>query len=409
MKTSRIILIVLIAVIIAAVVFFFMSMGHKTSFTFVKITRGDIENTIESTGNLQYEYTNNVNALDAGTIVKIYSDFNTRVYKGQIMAKIDDTTFKAALDQAVANLHSVEATLSQAQQNYDDTKALFDQNLTSQSNLISTKNILESAKAQVEVAKAQVDTAQINMSNTLIYAPMSGTVVQRNIDVGNAVGSLSYAEPPLFVIAANTARMQILASVAESDIGVVRRGEKAHFTVQAYMDKTFEGVVYDIYVMPSLIQNVVNYSVVINIDNSKGLFYPGMTATIDIITDKKTNILEIPNAVLKFHPTPEMYRQIFESGGSFTHARGQGGGGSYTNQPSTVTLLVYNESTGRIQPVRARIGLTDGQMTEIESDRLKEGMMVVSGVSNQGPQGQTAGQPGSILGPFPGGGRGMLR
>ncbi|MGA2140847.1 MAG: efflux RND transporter periplasmic adaptor subunit, partial [Brevinematales bacterium] len=346
-----------------------------------------------------------VNALDAGTIVKIYSDFNKKVYKGQVMAKIDDTAFKASLDQAVANLHSVQSSLSQAQQNYDDTKALFDQNFTAQSNLEASKNILDSSKAMVEVARAQVETAQVNYSNCDIYAPMSGVVVQRNIDVGNAVGSLSYAGLPLFVIAADTGRMQIVASVAESDIGVVRRGQKARFTLQAYMDKTFDGTVHDIYVMPALVQNVVNYQVIIDVDNSKGLFFPGMTATIDIVTDKKTNILEIPNSALKFHPTSEVLRQIFGGG---QKRRPGGTGSSSTNQAGTVMLLIYNEDTGRIAPIRAKIGLSDGVMTEIDSDKISEGMMVVSGISLSNQPSQP--QPGRIPGVgVPGMGGGMGR
>ena len=415
MKIRTIIILAVLIAIIAAALIFFMNMKHKIDFTYVKITRGDIENTIESTGNLQYEFTNNVNALDAGTIVKIYSDFNKKVYKGQVMAKIDDTAFKAALDQAVANLHSVQSSLSQAQQNYDDTKALFDQNFTAQSNLEASKNILDSSRAMVEVARAQLETAQVNYSNCDIYAPMTGVVVQRNIDVGNAVGSLSYAGLPLFVIAADTSRMQIVASVAESDIGVVRRGQKARFTLQAYMDKNFDGAVHDIYVMPTLVQNVVNYQVIIDVDNSKGLFYPGMTATIDIVTDKKTNILEIPNSALKFHPTSEVLRQIF-GGGQRRRPGGQGqgvpagpgsGGSGATNQAGTVLLLVYNEDTGKITPSRAKIGLSDGVMTEIDSDKIGEGMMVVSGisVSNQSSQSSAGRVPGGI----PGLGGGMGR
>ena len=244
---------------------------------------------------------------------------------------------------------------------------------------------------------------------------MTGVVVQRNIDVGNAVGSLSYAGLPLFVIAADTSRMQIVASVAESDIGVVRRGQKARFTLQAYMDKNFDGAVHDIYVMPTLVQNVVNYQVIIDVDNSKGLFYPGMTATIDIVTDKKTNILEIPNSALKFHPTSEVLRQIF-GGGQRRRPGGQGqgvpagpgsGGSGATNQAGTVLLLVYNEDTGKITPSRAKIGLSDGVMTEIDSDKIGEGMMVVSGisVSNQSSQSSAGRVPGGI----PGFGGGMGR
>ncbi len=407
MKIRTIILISASIIIIAAVIFFITGMKRKYSFTYARITRGNIENTIASTGNLQFAVTNNVNSLDAGTIVRIYTDFNKKIYKGQVMAKIDDTTFKATLDQMTANLHSVEAVLSQAQQNYNDTKSLFDQSFTSQSNLDAAKNTLDSAKAQVEVAKAQVETAQLNLSNTEVIAPLTGIVVQRNIDVGNAVGSLSYAGPPLFVIAADTMRMQIMASVAESDIGVVRRGDKARFTLQAYMDKTFEGVVSDIYMMPALVQNVVNYSVIINIDNSKGLFYPGMTATIDIVTDLKTNVLELPNSVLKFRPTPEMFRQFFTPNAG-NRPRNTVGGNNYTNQPNTSLLLIYNEDTGKIQPVRVKTGMTDGQMTEIESDRIKEGMLVVSGVSNQGPGGQGQQSASPFQGAFPGG-RGMGR
>jgi HlyD family secretion protein len=351
--------------------------------------------------------------------VKIYSDFNQKVYKGQIMAKIDDTLLKATADQMKANWLNSQAVLNQAQYNYDETKALYDEKFAAQSNMDASTYSLESARAAAAAAKASLDTALINLSNAYIYAPLSGVVIQRNVDVGDAVGSLSYAETPLFVIAGDLSKMQVLANVAESDIGQVRRGQKATFTVQAYMDRTFTGTVRDIYVMPTMVQNVVNYYVIISVDNSQGLLYPGMTATIDIVTEGKTNVLEVPSSVLKFRPPVEMLRQIFAlSGGQRGHFRGQGTnaqgsqyqGGEGREQNNSTILWTYNESTGRITPVRVQIGLSDGLMTEVISDRLHDGMTVISGLSNQGGPVANAPQTASPFG-FPGGGmgRGMGR
>jgi HlyD family secretion protein len=423
MKPRTVIIIAALIAVIVIVIFVLLSSREKIYYQFTKVTTGDIQNTIESTGNLQYAVTNNVNALVAGTIVKIYADFNQKVYKGEMLAKIDDTLLKATADQMRASWLNSEASLKQAQYNYDETKALFDQQFTSQSNMDAASYSLEAAKAGAAAAKAALDTALVNLSNAYIYSPMTGVVVQRNIDVGNAVGSLSYAETPLFVIAADLTKMQVLADVAESDIGQVRRGQKATFTVQAYMDRTFTGVVHDIYVMPTMIQNVVNYYVVINVDNSRGLLYPGMTATIDITTDAKTNVMEVPSSVLKFRPTPEMLKLIFTNAQAGQRGRFRGGmtnrqgyqsqGSNNIGQQNNLPVLwTYDESSGRITPVRVQLGLSDGQMTEIISDRIHPGMTVISGISNQGLTAATASQPSlPFQGAFPGGGmgRGMGR
>ncbi len=407
MKIKTIIIIAVLAAVVLSTVLILTNLRKKTYYQFAKVTRGDIVNTIASTGNLQYEYTNNVNALIAGTIVKIYADFNQKVYKGQVLAKIDDTLLKSTADQMRASWHNSQAILKQVQYNYDETKALFDQQFAAQSNMDAATYSLESARAAEETSKAQLDQAMVNLSNAYIYSPMTGVIVQRNIDVGNAVGSLSYAGPPLFVIAGDISRMQVLANVAESDIGQVRRGQKVSFTVQAYADRNFEGVVRDIYVMPVIIQNVVNYDVVINVNNSGGLLYPGMTATIDLVTESKTNVLEIPSSVFKFRPPPELLKQIFtntsgqrgHSGSGVTNR--QGFQGSNGMNGSSAVLWTYDDSSGKITPVRVKTGLSDGQMTEIISDKILEGTTVLSGISST--KGTTLNtQPSSPF--FPGGG-----
>jgi HlyD family secretion protein len=242
---------------------------------------------------------------------------------------------------------------------------------------------------------------------------MDGFVVQKNAEIGQVTGS---GGPPLFIIASDRSKMQVLAAVAEGDISRVKRGNKTRFTVQAYSDKTFGGAVSEIYLQPSIVQNVVNYLVVIDVNNKEGLLLPGMTATIDIITDSRTNILKVPNSVLKFRPTQQMFRELFGNSTNSTGNRYRGANqgmtnrqfsqqGMRTNQQNGSVLWVSDEKTGRVQPIRVKLGMSDGQMTEIESDRISEGMSVISGLSNQNGQSGRNLSPSTspFQGSFPGG------
>ncbi len=411
---KRTLLIIGIAVVIIAAVVIFLNLPHKQYFQYVNIQRGDIEQTIASTGNLQFDKTNNVNAQIAGTIAGVYTDFNKKVYKGQLLTKLDDSLLAAAVDEAKANLDNAKALLIKAQQDYDDAKALFDQKFKAQTDLNTAANTLVSAKVAVETMQAELEKAQINLKYAYIRSPMNGFVVQKNAEIGQVVSTGSI---PLFIIASDRSKMQILAAVAEGDISQVKRGEKSRFTVQAYSDKTFNGTVSDIYLQPVIIQNVVNFTVVIDFIDKEGLLMPGMTATIDIVTDSRTNILKIPNSVLKFRPTQQMYRQFFgnATNNNMNRFRGTNQGmanrqtgqqSMRTNQQNGTVLWISDEKTGRVQPVRVKLGMSDGQMTEIESDRISEGMSVISGLSNQnGQSGRNISQSTSpFQGAFPGGG-----
>jgi len=245
-------------------------------------------------------------------------------------------------------------------------------------------------------AQSSLERSRINLSYASIYAPIDGIVISRSIDVGQTVAA-SFSAPVLFLIANDLSKMQILANVDEGDIGQIKDGQNVRFTVQAYPDRKFKGVVNQIRMQPTTIQNVVNYTVVVNVDNSDGLLMPGMTATLDFLVGEAREVFKVYSSALRFKPNEEMMavmRERFEkmrgaagktngssgggqAGGGFS-ARGNGGEGH--QRPKDAGLLWFLDESGKLDFVRVRTGLSDGQYTAVYSDKLKEGMKVIRSI-----------------------------
>jgi HlyD family secretion protein len=278
---------------------------------------------------------------------------------------------------------------------------------------IKTKNDLEQAQVNFELAQATLKSAQsslersrINLSYASIYAPIDGIVISRSIDVGQTVAA-SFSSPTLFLIANDLQKMQILANVDESDIGQIKEGQEVRFTIQAQPNRTFSGKVSQIRLEPTTVNNVVNYTVVVNVANKDGLLLPGMTATIDFLVGQARGVLRVANAALRVKPNQQMREALMKQFAA--RAGGQGGAGRRMpagasfpgfgagangngSRPKDIALVWYFDASGRIKAARVKTGITDGQMTEIRSEELKEGMEVIKTVTLSAAE-QAAGGP----------------
>ena len=379
MKKTLIWLSVLVVVGVAAFIKF-RDGNDAPKFRTENITRGDIVSTVTATGTVNAVTTVLVGTQVSGTIKAIYVDFNSHVKKGQLIALIDPATFEAQVEQQKANLNSAKAnvekakaTLADAMRTMKRNRELRARDLIAQSDLDTSETNVETSKAQVGVsvaavaqAEASLKTALTNLGYTRIVSPVDGTVVSRNVDVGQTVAA-SFQTPTLFTIAQDLTKMQIDTNVDEADIGKVKLGQEVEFTVDAYPDTTFRGKVSQIRIAPISVQNVVTYDVVVLVDNEDLKLMPGMTANVSVIVAEAKGTLKIPNAALRFRPA------------STGRARLEKGSG------------VWVARRGKSVRVPVTLGISDGSYTEIVSGNLKEGEAVIvesaSSAKSQTPSG----------------------
>lgn len=409
------------------------SSEKESPYRFAAVERGDLEASVSATGKLGAVTTVQVGTQVSGQVSAIYVDFNDRVRKGQLIARIDPTLQQQAVRDALAGLERAQAERAQAQREYDRNKQLFDRKVLTEAEFNNAQYALAIANASVKSAQVTLDRARQNLSYTSIYAPIDGIVVERNVDVGQTVAA-SLSAPQLFLIANNLSQMQILASVDESDIGLIKDGQEVRFSVQAYPDETFRGTVRQVRLQSVTQENVVNYTAVVEVDNSSGKLLPGMTATVDFLTGSAKNVLLVPNAALRVRPTMAMLEQVrgqmevARGGGrdttrrrdsgtatdsarraQFIAARRQAGGGggpggpggpggqgrpgAGTPRPNDMVTLWYLDKDGKLNATRVRTGLSDGQKTEIRGQGITEGMQVIVAVTQ-------ADEPGGSGSPF---------
>ncbi|MFO0754567.1 MAG: efflux RND transporter periplasmic adaptor subunit [Thermodesulfovibrionales bacterium] len=357
--------------LIGAVVFaLFRNKEAAPQFRTERIGRGAIQASVTATGTVNPVVNVQVGTQVSGTIKAIYADFNTQVAKGQLIVLIDPATFEAQVAQARANLLSARANLEKAEITRADAKRTLERNRelfkkgyiarsdvdTAETNHGTAVSQVSAAHAQVAQTEAALRTAEINLRYTRIVSPVEGTVVSRNVDVGQTVAA-SFQTPTLFTIARDLTRMQIDSNVAEADIGRVRVGQPAEFTVDAYPDVTFKGSVAQVRNAPITVQNVVTYDVVIKVDNSDLKLKPGMTANISLVVESKENVLRIPNAALRFR-LPEEGRK----GAERQRDKRKG---------------VWVPGKDKPQRVKVATGISDGLYTELVSGELREGQEVI--------------------------------
>lgn len=340
-------------------------------YRFATVERGDVEYLVSSTGKLEPVTRVAVGTQVSGIISEILVDFNDEVRKGQVVARIDPTLLESAVRDAQANLARNLAQLRQLQAEYTRIERLYGQGLVSQTEYDTAKYSLEVGRETVSSSEIALARAKQNLSYATIYAPISGTVIERNVDVGQTVAA-SFSAPQLFLIANDLRRMQILATVDESDIGRIREGQSVRFRVSAYPDQTFEGTVRQVRLQSTLVENVVNYTVVIDVENKDRLLLPGMTATVDFFVQMAKDVLKIQNSALRFRPTPEMLAQLRKSGEKPPRAESGRGG-----------RLWILGADGKLSVLPIQTGLTDGQWTEISGEGVGEGMEAIAGVVSE--------------------------
>src|ERR1043166_7584799 len=252
---------------------------------------------LSATGTLNAVTTVSVGTQVSGQVSQLLVDFNDHVKKGELLARIDPSLAQQAVTDAQANVEKAQAQALYASRDFTRNKELTSAGLVAKSAYEQSQSSADVANAEVRSARVALDRARQNLAYTNIYAPIDGVVVERNVQQGQTVAA-SLSAPQLFLIANDLSQMQILAQVGESDIAQIKEGQPVEFTVQALPGRTFKGTVQQVRLQSTTTDNVVNYTVVIAADNSRGKLLPGMTARVNFLTKAATNVLEVPNAAL---------------------------------------------------------------------------------------------------------------
>lgn len=461
MKLTKKRILVLILLVAAVGIFAAFNLRGKgpVQYYTAPVETGEIKQVVEATGTINAVITVQVGSQVSGTISKLYVDFNSHVKKGQLIAQIDPPLFQGALSQARADLENARANLAvaiantakakasevQTKADYERNLGLSKQGVISQQSLDVAKANADSAAAQVTAALAQenqaraqvqqkeaaVQVAQTNLDYTIIHAPIDGTVVARNVDVGQTVAA-SLQAPTLFTIAQDLTKMQVYAKTDESDVGQIRSGQKVTFKVDAYPRETFSGTVSQVRMNSTVVQNVVTYDTIIDFDNPELKLFPGMTAYVSIPVATAANVLKVPNGALRYKPDlpAEELRALYQKSGIPENAGGRktapasqaesapppttaprpqtagsrkGGAGGPApisreeQTPRYDSQVVWKLAPDKsLQPVRIKTGITDHTFTEVVQDlngELKAGDELVTGVA-QGRASATAPRPG---------------
>lgn len=303
MKKKTIILISVLVLVIIATILYFLLRKKADGITFVtaKAQYGPIAKSVTATGTIQPVDTVSVGAQVSGVVKNIYVDFNSVVKKGQLLAKIDPAIIMAQAEESKANLATAKSNLVFQQSNFERQSKLLNLGVISKADHEIAQNQYNSAKAAVANVSAQLKINNRNLFFTDIYSPIDGVVLNRNVSAGQTIAS-SFNAPTLFVIAKDLTKMQVRAAVDEADIGGVKSGQKVTFTVDAFPNDVFQGIVQKILLHPSVTANVVTYTTLINVENEAMKLKPGMTASIYIYTEEDNNALLIPSRALNFKP-----------------------------------------------------------------------------------------------------------
>jgi HlyD family secretion protein len=336
MKKIIAIIVVLGAVGVGAGAFYRNRQAPEPKVTTMPITRGDVVDAVAATGTLQAVETVDVGTQVSGTVSQLYADFNSIVRKGQVIARLDPSLIQTQLEQQEANVVRSEADLERlrvgladASQKFERAKQMFDRSLipktdleTAEVNVKSAAAQIRSAEASLVQARASLNNQKVNLNHTVIRAPIDGIVISRSVDQGQTVAA-SMNAPTLFVLAADLTKMQVLANIDEADVGRMRPGQAVTFRVDAFPSDTFTGTVEQVRLQPAVVQNVVTYSTVIAVPNTELKLKPGMTANVNIEVARKSNVLRLPAAALRFRPTEEMFQVLNQE--MPAEARGRGG------------------------------------------------------------------------------------
>lgn len=287
----------LVIILVGVFLIFGGSKTKQAPLATLPINRGDMRQVVTATGEIMPVNTVSVGSQVSGTIEKLYVDYNSKVKKGDVLLEIEPSVLQASVDEAKASLVSAISQRNYAKSEYQRNKTLYNEGFISRAEMEQSQTTYEQAEQSVNRMQSQYERAVTNLGYATIKSPVDGTVISREVDVGQTVAA-SFQTPDLFKIAEDLSQMQIETSVSEADIGVIKEGQAVTFTVDAYPDQTFDGVVRQIRLSPTTTSNVVVYTVVIDVDNSDLRLMPGMTAFVTIVVSEKKDVWSVQNAAL---------------------------------------------------------------------------------------------------------------
>ncbi len=380
-------------------------------YTTEKVGRGDLTQAVTATGTINPVVNVTVGSQVSGRICKLYVDYNSIVKSNEVIAEIDPSTYQAALEQAEADLASAKANEELQQVEAVRSTELYKNNLISKSDYDTAVATLHEAQATVKIKVALLHNAEANLGYCKIVSPVDGVVISRAVELGQTVAS-SFNTPTLFQIANDLTRMQIDTAVDEADIGNVKEGEHVDFTVDAYPNRTFHGIITQVRNAPTTVNNVVTYDTVIGVTNSDYSLKPGMTASVSIVVAQHDHALEIPNAALRFQPLDAAAAEtntLAADNGPNSNDRHRERGprpagrpsgrreGEWDEQsPMHTVYVIRSDATGKDpkpEPMQIATGITDNIHTEVLSG-LQEGDQIVTGLAIPGlAQGQGVHNP----------------
>jgi HlyD family secretion protein len=454
-----IIVLVVAAGAILGVAFLKNGKTNVVRYKLEKLAKGDIESVVTTTGTVNPIKQVEVGSQVSGKIATMYVDFNSQVKAGQILAELDRQPFEARVAQNQANYLSAVASLEKAKVTLDNLKAKYERSLSlaekdlispdekeaAEANYLGAKTDVQRAQASVEQAKSQLESSKLDLSYATIRAPIDGVVISRNMEAGQTVQA-SFSAPKIFVLANDLTKMQVECDVDEADVGRVKEGQNVRFTVDAFPDTTFNGTVNQVRFSPTVTQNVVTYTTVVDVNNPELKLRPGMTATVYIVTGEARGVLRVANAALRFTPDlpQEELAKIMKAAGEKMFAKrqaegggapaaqgdrsqansqgqrspqgapagqstqsggprmafGQGGaqgmpgvgGGQRTGRRPS--MVWYLDSAGKLNVSFVRTGVTDNTYSEILRSDLKEGQEIITGIATgQAAASNTSSQP----------------
>ena len=325
-----------------------------------------VENTVTATGTIEPVETVEVGNQVSGKVEKIYVDFNDVVKKGQLMAELDKQTLNQSLSRAKASLTSAESQLNYAKLTFERTKQLYEANAATLAAYQEAQNSYTQAQMSKRNAQASYDQARVDLAYAEIYSPIDGIVLDRAVEVGQTVAA-SFSTPTLFTLANDLTKMQVEADVDEADIGQVKVGQRVTFTVDAYMDDVFEGTVNQIRMKPTTTSNVVTYTVIIEAPNPDQKLFPGMTASVTIVTEEQTG-LAVPAEAFNFTPDEAVLKAIRKA----DKPEGQrpeppqGERPQMDKSSATSHSVVWLKKGADMMPRPVKVGMSDGAYKIIE-------------------------------------------
>ncbi len=386
----------LILVIAGGGAYAYLSPGKEAKIPELKyraavVDSGNITQTVTASGTINPVALVNVGSQVSGTVVELKADFNDHVKAGQVLLKLDPTIFNAQIRQSEASLASAQASLRLALANFDRNERLVKQNYISSLQLDQSRRELDVARANIKLSEAQLERSRADLNNSVIRAPIDGVIIKRTIDLGQTVAA-SFSTPNLFQIAKDLTKMQIDTNVSEADVGALKQGQAARFVVDAYPDREFDATMRQFRLAATVVQNVVTYNVVLDVENKDELLKPGMTAQVRLVVGNRQNVLRIPTAALRFRLSDEEQEKELKKqkakGGASSSASAKAAVpppapdddlAFRSKEEATRSFKVFKvDDKNQLKPVDIKIGLSNFRYTEVLSGDLKKGERVVT-------------------------------